>query len=229
LLDWLSKRNKKPAPPPVKADIRDTLFGDQSLAVWASHAESGEPWLSFSRVKNASDSGDRQSSVEILKQIQQTPDLESRHYLQAWHFLRQQGEQPSQKEGKTVLGIVVEVSLPKGLDLVAAYRDHHARYYNFSGSGVVWERPNDSLDTQIDELLLEGAQLVTAIGPWDKARPPAPAAGQARINILTPSGLHFGQGPINALAKDQKGGKLFQLAFDLMRQLIQLGGSAPKN
>ena len=112
--------------------------------------------------------------------------------------------------------------MERGLDLVAAYADHHARYYNFSGSAVVWERPNDSLDKSIHDLIGAAAVAVNLIGPWDKGRPAAPASDQARINMLTPSGLHFGQGPYSALSKDRVGGPILGLAFQLMQQLIKL-------
>src|SRR5215469_12492810 len=59
----------------------------------------------------------------------------------------------------------------------------------------VWERPDDSLDKPIDDLLSAASAAVKLIGPSDKGRLPAPSSGQAPINILTPSGLHFGQGP----------------------------------
>jgi hypothetical protein len=86
--------------------------------------------------------------------------------------------------------------MPQGLDILAGYADHHARYYNFSGAGVVWERPNNSLDALIDRLLAVGAEVTAQIGPWQESRPPAPEAGQVRLSFLTPSGLHFGQGPM---------------------------------
>jgi hypothetical protein len=86
--------------------------------------------------------------------------------------------------------------MDRGLDLVAAFLGHHARYYNVSGAGAVWERPNDSLDKPIDNLLSAVSAAVKLIGPSDKGRLPAASSGQAQINILTPSGLHFAQGPI---------------------------------
>ena len=47
-----------------------------------------------------------------------------------------------------------------------------------------------------------------------------PPAGQARMSFLTPSGLHFGQGALDALSRDPLGGRVIQLATDLMRALI---------
>jgi len=119
-----------------------------------------------------------------------------------------------------VFGVVVEVGMLKGLDLLAAYPDHSARYYNFCGAGVVWEHPDTSLDSLIDELLAASEQVVKQIGPWDEKRPPAPPTGQMRISFLTPSGLHFGQAPMQALTSDPLGGRVVQLATTLMQELI---------
>ena len=147
------------------------------------------------------------------------PGLESRHYLQAWHFLRELGVDPTDG-GKQVLGVVVEVALPKGLDIVAAYADHTARYFNFSGAAVIWERPDESLDASIDDLLKNGQTVVAQISVWEEPRPAAPPAGEARINMLTPSGLHFGQAKMNLLANDDLGGAVISSATKLMQQLM---------
>jgi len=136
--------------------------------------------------------------------------------------LRELGDKPPQGREKEVLGVVVEIGMPKGLDLVAAYRDHRARYFNYSGAGVLWERRDDSLDGLIDELLQAGTQVAQAIGPWTKPRPPEPKNGTARINLLTPSGIHLGQGPVEALSQDAMGGPILSAAFGLMKRLVEL-------
>ena len=197
------------------------------LTRWASNEAQAacEPWISFERTRNSIESGDKKSATASLQQILETQGLESRHYLQAYHFLRELGVSPPREEEKRVLGVVVEVGMKGGTDLVAGYTDHHARYYNYSGAAVIWERPNDTLDAAIDELLRVGGNVAKAIGLWKKARPPAPANGRARINFLTPSGLHFGEGPLNTLAKDKRGGPVIAAAFGLMQNLIKL---APK-
>jgi hypothetical protein len=151
------------------------------------------------------------------------PGLESRHYLQAWDFLRQHGQRPPPEAAKQVLGVVVEVGMPKGLDILAAYADHSARYHNFSGAGAVWERPDGSLDSLIDQLLAAGAKVAARIGPWEKARPAVPGAGEVRLSFLTPSGLHFGQGPMDTLQRDPLAGVVLQAAMPLMRALNALG------
>jgi hypothetical protein len=107
-------------------------------------------------------------------------------------------------------------------DLVAAYAGHHARYYNFSGAGVIRERPNSLLDAAIDELRRVGATNLRAIGPRKDNRPSAPPTGHARINLLSPNGLHFGQGPLEMLSKDQLGGPVIAASFRLMQEPIKL-------
>ena len=64
--------------------------------------------------------------------------------------------------------------------------------------------------------------MAKAIGPSKEVRPPAPANGSARISLLTPGGLHFGEGPLDTLAKDKLGGPVIASAFRLMQRLIQV-------
>jgi hypothetical protein len=60
------------------------------------------------------------------------------------------------------------------------------------------------------------------IGPWEGARPTALGQGQARLSMLTPIGLHFGQGDFRALSADPKGGALVSAATQLMVALTEL-------
>jgi hypothetical protein len=87
------------------------------------------------------------------------------------------GVPPVQDIAKNVFGVVVEVGMKNGPDLVAGYADHHARYYNYSGVAVIWERPDGSLDAPIDELLRVGSAVAQIIGPWQETRHPAPSEG----------------------------------------------------
>jgi hypothetical protein len=205
--------------------IRDILFGDLPFSQWpngSSTSVEDEPWRSFISARDQLDSGNQESAKQTLRQILGMPDLESRHYLQAWHFLRQLGESPADGDARQLYGVVVEVALDEGLDIVAAYADHTARYLNYSGAAIVWERPNESLDQAIDSLLSAGRMVAAQIGPWEGPRPPAPPKGQLRISMLVPSGLHFGQGPFEALSGDPLGGPVIAAAMQLMQSLITM-------
>jgi hypothetical protein len=203
--------------------IRDILFGDLPFSQWPNGSATsvdGEPWLSFISARNQLDSANQESAKQTLRRILEMPDLESRHYLQAWHFLRELGESPTDRDAKRLYGVVVEVALDEGLDIVAAYADHTARYLNYSGAAIVWERPNESLDQAIDSLLAAGRMVAAQIGPGEGPRPAAPPKGQVRISMLVPSGLHFGQGPFDALSGDPLGGPVIAAAMQLMQSLI---------
>ena len=199
--------------------IRDTLFGDRPLETWCGDGVS-LPWSLFAAAKRHLDAGERDDAIASLKEVLALPGLESRHYVQAWHFLRPLGQNPPPEEKLRVLGVVVEVPVSSGLDLVAAYPDHSARYYNFSGAGVAWEHPDTSLDGHIDRLLSNGQSIAQQIGPWEGARPGPPPKNQVRISMLTPGGLCFGQGPFNAMAADPRGGPVIKAATDLMLALM---------
>ena len=203
--------------------IRDILFGDLPFSQWPNGSATsvdGEPWLSFISARNQLDSANQESAKQTLRRILEMPDLESRHYLQAWHFLRELGESPTDRDARRLYGVVVEVALDEGLDIVAAYADHTARYLNYSGAAIVWERPNESLDQTIDSLLAAGRMVAAQIGPGEGPRPAAPPKGQVRISMLVPSGLHFGQGPFDALSGDPLGGPVIAAAMQLMQSLI---------
>jgi hypothetical protein len=212
-------------PDSINREIRETLFGDLQLARLVQAppgAELAEPWNSFACARRFLDSGDRQGARNVLHQVLQMPQLETRVCLQAWYSLREAGEEPPREQQKQVLGVVVEVGMRKGLDLVAAYADHRARYFIYSGGGILWERQDDSFDTLIDEVLKAGATVVRAIQPWKQTRPPEPKKGNARINLLTPGGLHLGQGPIETLKQDPMGGPILSAAFKLTQKLMDL-------
>lgn len=206
---------RKPQP-----QIRDVLFGDMPISAWGSSSSSDEPWRSFTEAREHLESGRSAQAVETWRRILGMPHLESRHYLQAWHFLREAGVQPSPDAGRRVYGVVVELGFDKGLDIVVGYEDGKARYFNFSGAAVIWDAPETSLNPQIGSLLHAGEAVVCQTAPWHRPRPPAPPKGQARINMLTPSGLHFGQAPMPVLECDPLGGPVFTAAVVLMKALI---------
>jgi hypothetical protein len=222
MLNWFKR---KPAPP-AKVAPRDTLFGDIPLADWLDVGSDGEGWELFADVKDHLDAGEEGLALETLKKIVLHPALDSRDYLQAWHVLRRLGAWPHAARAKTLYGVVVEVGLEEGLDILGVYADKTARYYNFSGAGVVWGRPDASLDREIGALLSAGAEVVARIGRWDKERPPAPSQGQARINMLTPSGLHFGEGEFEGLAAHPLSGPVLTAASVLMKAMIVKTGKS---
>lgn len=203
------------SPPPPGA-----LFGDQSLDDVIAANSAMSP--SFERVKDYLERGDKLEAIKVLEEIAQVRAIASRYRLQAWHFLREAGARPPSHLERDVLGVVVEVGMDSGHDLLAVYADKTAHYYNYSGAGVVWEHPDSSLDKLIEAVLKAARSIVQDIGPWNGARRSPPPAGHLRLNILTPSGLYFGEGPFEDLDRDPRARPLIHAALDLMRRLTSL-------
>lgn len=217
------RRNPSPSSSSVQG-MRDTLFGDMPLDAWppSGAAAEQEPWRSFVKAREAIAAGQTAEAIAAWRCISEMPSLESRHYAQAWHFLRTYGVQPPADKAKLLLGVVVEVSMHAGVDLLAAYPEHTARYWNYSGKSIVWEHADQSLDPFIDALLRSGEQILRIIGPWEKPRPPVPPVGHMRVNLLAPSGLHLGEGPVDVLSADPLAKPAVEAATVLMQQLIAL-------
>ncbi|AHJ99578.1 hypothetical protein [Hymenobacter swuensis] len=221
-LDWL--RRSKPAPNLETLAFRDTLFGDAPAEQWptaTSPSQNAEPWQWFVQAREASRRGHADRAEQLLRQVLSTPNLEVRHYLQAWAALSSHSVLPGATEAKQVLGVVVEVALTQGPDVVAAYTDGSARYLNQSGKIIIWEKPDSSLDQLVSTLLAAGQQVASQIGPWEGERPAPPTGNTARVSFLTPSGLHFGEGPMDVLWQDALAHPVLAAAQALMIALME--------
>ncbi len=218
---WFRKR----ADPTSTSPLRESLFGDLPLSAWSSERTpvslTPEAWASFARAEAELGGGNEELARDTLKAIVAMPGLESRHYLEAWHHLRPLAIHPEPGESKRILGVVLDVPVEGGWDVLAAYADHSARYLNHSSAAIIWERPDSRLDGDIDEVLREAHALASRIGPWEGDRP-ALAPGQARLSLLSPSGLHFGQAPFDALARDPNSAPVVAAATKLLVDLTNM-------
>lgn len=217
----MSLFRRKTNPAPEGPSLQDALFGDRPLTDWIGDA-TGEPWVRFADAAARLARSDNDGAKRALLSITTTPGLEPRHYLEAWHALRTLGHAPPAEIAKQLLGVVLEVSLPNGLDVLAVYPDHTARYLNAGGGAAIWEHPSASLDPLIDQLLSAGREIVSRIGVWAGDRPGPPPKGHARITLLTPSGPHFGEGPLTALQGDALAGPVIKTGMAIVGRLTQL-------
>jgi len=202
--------------------IADTLFGDLPLDYWAAVDNNEVPWSLFKAAKKSMNEEQFGDAAETLSQIISLPGLESRQYLQACYFLQQMGVSAS--EPLKLYGVVVEVSIEDGHDLLAVYADHSARYHNYSGSAVIWDSHDNSIAAKIDAILKQGLDIVAKIGPWKDVRPPAPGVNMARISFLTSHGLHFGEAPQSVLFNDPMSKAIMYAMLDMMETLINKVG-----
>jgi hypothetical protein len=213
---------KKTARPDFSA-MREQLFGDVSLADWKpldDHVAGAGPWRHFETARLAVERGDTAAAVAALREVVDSANLETRHYLQAWHALRQLGVQPMPENAKQVLGVVLEVHLEDGLDTLAAYADSSARYINHGGRLIVWGTQDAEIAGLVAALLRAGQGVADFIGPSTEPRRRPPPQSHVRLNMLTASGLHFGEGPIAAIAVDPMGASVLGPGTVLLKALI---------
>lgn len=197
-------------------------FGDMSLDTFARLGTGAEPWQSFEKARAFVAAGDLPQARATLESIALMPGIESRIRLQAWHSFREAGGQPAASVAMDVLGVVAEVGMTEGQDFLAIYADQTAYYYNYSGAAAIWLRPDASLDKQINSVLAAARVILPLIGPWKEPRRPPPSAGNARLNILTPVGLNFGEGPLQILDRDRKARPLLRAATAVIKELTLL-------
>lgn len=151
--------------------------------------------------------------AELLRKIILDENSETRACMMAYRRLQEKGYPAERRE---LLGVVVEVGLEDGLDVIAAYKDGTARYLNHSGKMVVWETRNRESEHIIDQLFTAGDEVVSRIGKWHNDRLPQPDVAQVRLSFLVSDGLYFGQGPFEILEKDAMGGPVIKAATQLM-------------
>lgn len=205
------------------ADLRPVILADDDLAGYVGRlADSdGSPWSSFVRAVRLA-AADPDGAVAALEEVLALPELETRVALQAWRGLRDLGQSPPADQARVVRGVVVEVGLERGTDVVAGYADHTARYLNQGGGATFWERPSDALDGLIDAYLAAGQVVADATGPVEGLLPGPAGTGMACILLLTFGGIHVGYGPMDAIMGDQLGGQVTGAALPLMQALTGL-------
>lgn len=144
---------------------------------------------------------------------------ESRVRLLAYNWLRRADR--TVPKG-VILGVVVEVPQPQGLDVLAAYSDGGVRYINQSGKlGIV--EPNGSPElNRLAENLAKLAQPITSkMTPVVSPRGAPPASPNVRLTVLASDGRYFGDGTFDAMRKDPLAGPILKEATDLLVGLVK--------
>ena len=158
-------------------------------------------------------------SVTELQTIIDDKASDPRAKVLAYNKQRACGHQAAKKE---LLGVIVEVGLDEGLDVLASFNDGTARYINHTEKILIWETTDDEAANQLTgELFAYSQSIVEQIGAWDKPRRPNPTRGNVRITFLVSDGLYFGEGPLDVLFSDPLASPALAKATDLMQYLTQ--------
>jgi hypothetical protein len=153
-----------------------------------------------------------------LKAIAEDKTQPSRERILAYNRLRERGEAVVPRE---LLGTIVEVKLPDGLDVLAAYEDcgvhyiHHREIVTeFVPAPVEWRL--------ILRRLMDASQTaVDCTGPWVQPRVAPPTEGMIRMSFLVSDGLYFGQGLINVMDKDELAGPIIAASTELLKSVTR--------
>eukprot|EP01034_Spumella_vulgaris_P027969 gene27969-34759_t len=131
-----------------------------------------------------------QADASVVRTIAEDHDEESRVRILACNWLRENGHPVPAHE---LLGVIVEVPLEEGLDVLAAYADGTVRYINQTGKFAVFEGAPDA----------------------------RPGPGHLRIGFLASDGLYFTQGTFETLAKDARASSAIQSAQALLDLVVR--------
>lgn len=160
---------------------------------------------------------DSPAETELNKIIMDTM-LESRMRLLACDILKRMGKTPPER---ILLGVIVEIGMDEGLDVLAAYRDGSARYINYTSRLLIWDASDLHSALLTKKIFDESERIVAKIGPWNKPRKLYPATGDLRISFLMSDGLYFGEGPVNVLFKDPMAGPALNAATEMLQYITE--------
>ena len=155
-----------------------------------------------------------------LRKIADEQTNEGRVRAVAYNRLRAAGEKVPPKK---LLGVIVEVPLQQGLDVLAAFSEGGVRYLNQSGKVAIFEGQGNPVEALAKELVAISQPIVNQIGPWDKQRLPPPKAGNVRLTFLVSDGLYFGEASFGALQSDPMASPVLAKASQLLQRAVELG------
>lgn len=155
-----------------------------------------------------------------LRKIAEDENNEGRVRALAYNRLRIAGEKVPPKK---LLGIIVEVPLQQGLDVLAAFSEGGVRYLNQSGKVVIFEGQGNPVEGLAKDLVSASQPVVNQIGPWEKQRLPPPKVGDVRMTFLVSDGLYFGEGTFGILQQDRMAGPVLSKATQLLQRAVALG------
>jgi hypothetical protein len=175
--------------------------------------EGSGPFQSIANAARLSAEGMKEEAVSCLRDILSLANLETRIQLWVWSALRELGVQPEANAAWEILGVVIEVPMKGAYDTLAAYQDGSARYLNFSGSSIFWDKPDEVIKR------LCGALLHSVVPAGSRAKPRLSLSlpkSELQATLLTRSGVYVISHPPESVLKT---------AAMLMRELIHRANS----
>ncbi len=190
--------------------LYNMLFCDDAQDFAPARGQAPAPWQATLL--------DARADARSMRALADDQHQDARVRLLALDWLRRHGQPVVPRQ---LLGVVLEVPMEGGLDVLAAYVDGSVRYLNHSAPPTLIEGPMAALQPTVTALMRASQAIVDRIGPSDQARLPAPRSN-ARLNFLVSDGLYFGEGPMNVLSRDAMAGPVLQVGGQLLAQVTDL-------
>jgi hypothetical protein len=137
----------------------------------------------------------------------------------AYNLLKKNGLKTPERK---LLGVIIEVSLENGLDVLAAFSDGGVRYINQTGKMAIVEGGIPEIDQKVKKLFELSQKTISIIGPWDKQRLPPPEKGIVRLTFIVSDGLYFGQGPMDQMLRDPLSASILVSATTIMQNVTSV-------
>jgi len=160
---------------------------------------------------------DRTPTIDELETIANDTSIESRIRFLALYTALEFGLKISKK---IYLGTIMEVPVKGGYDVLAYYSDKTARYYNYSGSAIIYEGGKAIVDNCIEKANSVAMQVCNVLEPWEQERLPRPKGDVFRISFLVSDGLYFGNSSIKEIGNDQAVSTIFRNGVEVMKALV---------
>jgi hypothetical protein len=192
----------EPEPGSEMARGRALLWEGRYEEAAATAAGAGEPWSSFlvAAARIRAGTGARRTLLALAED----PATESRVRLWAWTALRKLGERPSALHEGEILGVVLEVPVDDGVDVLAAYADGRVRFLGSADQLVVREAETTPA---IEDMIGEGRVLLAT--PAAPRRLDPVAEGHVRLTGLSAAGVHQVEVPWSEVEGDAPYAALF--------------------
>lgn len=152
--------------------------------------------------------------ADAIRSLAEHTGEESRVRALAYHWLRQ--HDLTVPRG-ALLGVIVEVPMREGLDVLAVYHDGRVRYINHTTRLAIFEETPLEIGAKVHQLLALSQKALGGLKPWNRQRLPPPATDRVRLSFLASDGLYFGEGAFPAMQRDAMAGPILQQASELLR------------
>jgi len=207
------------------ARFTELLFADQTLddvltSLDKKAAREGA-WILLSKAAEHMQQARVDRAAKVLLKVAGNPAMETRILLWSWTALRSLGFHPKSHEADDIKGVVIQVPMDSGADVLAAYADETARYVNHSGKIIVWELADTTI-TAIIRKLLESCEHLCGVVVDASAN--HSVKDMVRVTLLTFNGNRFAEASMQSLASNPIN-QVLAVGAELMTNLIKRSAS----